>query len=93
MYLVIVRHTIDDIPLALFDGLEDAKAYAAQTWDFSPAYHDTDASTPIAVAVVKFLQTRNGWIPHCIENVENANIPGFDESRVMPTWLTDSHQQ
>lgn len=56
MYLVVLSHTMDDIPLRLFADEEKAKAYAAEVDGNSPDadYWKTDASTPCSVSIVEF---------------------------------------
>jgi hypothetical protein len=57
-YLVIWRHTMDDVPLGLFSSA-DAALQFAMTVTFDAAYAtarklDIDCSTPVCFAVVPF---------------------------------------
>jgi hypothetical protein len=62
---------MDDIPVALFDTRAKALSYCANefdpsNWDhINPPYYDTDASTPISLAIVHF----HCWKPQSIEVV------------------------
>jgi len=57
-FLVVLRHTMDDLPVALFDNWEAALEYAMAikgmpcNWDRE--VFNTDCSTPCAVAIATF---------------------------------------
>lgn len=62
-YLVIVRHTMDDIPIHLCDTKEEALVRAGAIdpdnpeHPTTPEYWGTDASTPMFVGIVTFDDT------------------------------------
>jgi len=58
MYLVMLRHTLDDLPVYLTPGYADARRFAEQV-DATPSQqirnvYNTDCSTPCSVFVVTF---------------------------------------
>lgn len=72
--LVVCRHSMDDIPLALFGETEREQAVAFinkinpdNPDETNPAYFDTDASTPIAAAIVTFV----GSVPTSIDVIRS----------------------
>lgn len=57
-YVVLLRHTMDDLPLALFGSHADAVAFA-KTVDWMPTDKvrdilGTDCSTPCVIAIAEF---------------------------------------
>jgi hypothetical protein len=82
-YLVIWRHTMDDVPLGLF-GSADAALQFAMTVTFDAAYAtarklEIDCTTPVCFAVVTF---ENG-LPTEIESVDR---PDDDDGLRRPDW-------
>lgn len=57
-YLVILRHTMDDLPVGLFPTWDEAHAYAwsigAMPCEWDRDIFATDCSTPCAVAIATF---------------------------------------
>lgn len=67
LWLVLLSHTLDDLPLRLFADEAEAIAYADRV---EPADGESvckvlriDATTPICVKVLKFELTPNGLVP------------------------------
>lgn len=58
MHLVVLRHTMDDLPLRLFDNLLQASEYASKVnWFPSEEVRDilhADCSTPCCICIVTF---------------------------------------
>lgn len=73
-FLVIVRHAMDDIPIHLCDTKQEALVRAGAIDPDSlehptnPDYWNTDASTPMHVAIVAF---DDGGSPISVENVRS----------------------
>ena len=76
-YLVMVRHCMDDIPIHLCDSREEALVRAGAIdpdnleHPTTPEYWESDASTPMFVAIVTF---GDDGIPVSVDNVRS-----FDE--------------
>ncbi len=58
MYLVMIRHNLDDIPLRLFNHHGQAIAFAQQVWPNAGGPEmdlmGIDANTPASVAIAEF---------------------------------------
>jgi len=79
MYLVIVNGAFDDVPVRLFGGLKEAKAYAKQRW-YSKENEATEelykdawdvsqtASLPAIneIAGIRILRFRDGVVVGCV---------------------------
>lgn len=67
MHLVILRHTMDDVPLKLFVSRKAAEDYAEQVgWnpiDKVRTILNTDCSTPCSIAIASF--DANGDLEKC----------------------------
>lgn len=79
MYLVIVNGAFDEVPVRLFGGLKEAKAYAKQRWDSKEneateeLYKDAwDASQSAnlqainEIAGIRILRFRDGVVVGCV---------------------------
>lgn len=57
-YLVLLRHTMDDLPIGLFATFDEAKAFATKhgpdPTDAEREVFHTDCSTPIYMCIVPF---------------------------------------
>ncbi len=73
-FLVVCRHTMDDIPIHLCESREEALVRAgaldvdSEEHPINPEYWDTDASTPCSVAIIEF---NDAGIPVKIEVVRS----------------------
>ena len=58
MFLVVLRHAMDDLPIRLFETMDDAVAFARRVKGTPTArirrVFECDGSTPCSVAVVEF---------------------------------------
>lgn len=59
-YLVLLRHTMDDLPIALFGDRDRAVKFAQKTrpqpTDAIRNFYNADCATPVAVVVVEFVR-------------------------------------
>ena len=60
LYLVMLSHSMDDIPLAIFEKVSDAVEFAKDaSWevpeDIADALNTPDCSTPNVISVVMFV--------------------------------------
>lgn len=73
-YLVLCRHCMDDIPLIMVDDREAAVKYANLVDEnnpllTNPAYWSNDASTPLNISIVDFVD----GLPTKIELIRSFN--------------------